>query len=148
MINQDITSKLVKIYFFVCEKYKNELQYCCQRFRYNNTPEFTDHEIMTICLFSVHLEQRFRIKQMYNFIKNYFFIWFPKLPSYVAFNIRINNLCEAFRILSDSLLKEFVLSMLANIVLVCVFGEQYDSGVHFVKTFKNGGERTIKIIKR
>ena len=107
MINQDITSKLVKIYFVVCEKYKNELQYCCQRFTNNNTPEFTDQEIMTIYLFSVHLEQRFRIKQMYDFIKNYFASWFPKLPSYVAFNTRINNLCEAFRILSGSLLQEF-----------------------------------------
>jgi hypothetical protein len=107
MIKQAITSKLVKIYFVVCEKYENELQYYCQRFTNNNTPEFTDQEIMTIYLFSVHLEKRFKIKEMYDFILNYYADWFPKLPSYVAFNTRLNNLCEAFRALSDSLLKEF-----------------------------------------
>lgn len=108
MIKQSITSKLVKIYFVVCEKYENELQYCCQRFTNNNTPEFTDQEIMTIYLFSVHLEKRFKIKEMYDFILNYYADWFPKLPSYVAFNTRLNNLCEAFRVLSDTLLKEFM----------------------------------------
>ncbi len=51
-----------------------------------DTSEFTNQKIMTIYLFSIHLEKQFRIKQMYNFIKNYFFIWFPKLPCYVAFN--------------------------------------------------------------
>ena len=33
--------------------------------------------------------------------------WFPKLPSYVVFNTRLNKLNEAFRVLSQSLLSEF-----------------------------------------
>lgn len=108
MINQAITTKLVKIYLFVCEKYEIDLQYHCQRFSNNNLPDFTDQEIMTIYLFSVHQEMRLKVKQMYDFIKNYLYDWFPKLPSYVAFNRRLNRLTEAFKHLTGSLLEEFL----------------------------------------
>lgn len=107
MINQAITTKLIKIYFYVCDKYERELKYCCQRFTNNNSPEFSDQEIMTIYLFCVNLEKRFKIKQMYEFIKNYFFDWFPKLPSYTAFVTRLNRLSEAFRSLVGILIEEF-----------------------------------------
>ena len=30
MTNQDSASKLVKIYFYVCKKYENQLQYHCE----------------------------------------------------------------------------------------------------------------------
>jgi hypothetical protein len=106
MINQAITTKLVKIYFYVCDRYENELKYCCQRFTNNNSPDFTDQEIMTIYLFCVNLEKRFKIKQMYEFIKNYFFDWFPKLPSYTAFVTRLNRLSEAFKGLACGLIEE------------------------------------------
>lgn len=106
MIDQAISSKLVKIYFYVCEKYENELQCHCQRFTNNNSPEFTDQEIITIYLFSVNNEQKFKIKQMYNFIKNYLIDWFPKLPSYVAFTTRLNRLTSAFNALSASLIND------------------------------------------
>jgi hypothetical protein len=106
MINQAITTKLVKIYFYVCDKYDDELKYCCQRFTNNNSPEFTDQEIMTIYLFCVNLEKRFKIKQMYEFVKNYFLDWFPKLPSYTAFVTRLNRLSEAFKGLAYRLIEE------------------------------------------
>ena len=60
MIDQAITSNLIKIYLFVCDKYENDLQYRCQRFSNNNSPEFTDQEIITIYLFSVNQERKFR----------------------------------------------------------------------------------------
>lgn len=108
MINQANSTKLIKIYFFVCEKYENELQYHCQRFSNNNRPEFTDQEIMTIYLFSVHQEMRLKVKQIYDFAKDYLSDWFPLLPSYVAFNTRLNRLSEVFRCLSGSLLEDFM----------------------------------------
>ena len=61
---------------------------------------------MTIYLFCVNLEKRFKIKQMYEFVKNYFFDWFPKLPSYTAFVTRLNRLSEAFKGLAYSLIDE------------------------------------------
>ena len=36
--------KLVAIYMYISELYEKELQYTCQRFSNNSTPEFTDAE--------------------------------------------------------------------------------------------------------
>lgn len=36
---------------------------------------------------------------MHRHIKNHWLSWFPKLPSYQAFNARLNKLCEAFPVL-------------------------------------------------
>lgn len=107
MINQATQSKLIKIYFFICHKYEIDLKYQCQRFTNNNSPEFTDQEIMTIYLFCVHAEKRISISEMHQFILNYYADWFPKLPSYVAFNTRLNKLVDAFSLLLNNLITEF-----------------------------------------
>jgi hypothetical protein len=60
---------------------------------------------MTVYLFCISQEQRTKIKQIYNFADQYLRSWFPKLPSYAAFNNRINRLSEAFRLLMASLLQ-------------------------------------------
>jgi hypothetical protein len=60
---------------------------------------------MTVYLFCISQEQRTKIKQIYNFANEYLRSWFPKLPSYAAFNNRINRLSEAFRLLTASLLQ-------------------------------------------
>jgi hypothetical protein len=49
-------------------------------------------------------EQRFKVKHMHQFAKDYLSSWFPKLPSYVAFNTRLNRLGEALKELSNVLL--------------------------------------------
>ena len=106
MIPKVLTSNLVEIYFYVCEKFEKELKFSCQRFTNNNNPEFTDQEIMTIYLFVISQENHYQIKRIYRFADVYLRSWFPKLPSYAAFNNRINRLTEAFRLLTDSLLQE------------------------------------------
>lgn len=63
MINQAITSNLVKIYFFVCDKFEKELQYHCQRFSNNNNPDFTDQELVTIYLFCVNQEKNLNLNR-------------------------------------------------------------------------------------
>jgi hypothetical protein len=62
---------------------------------------------MTVYLFCQSQEQRTKIKQIYCFADEYLRSWFPKLPSYKAFNNRINRLSEAFRLLTDSLLRTY-----------------------------------------
>ena len=108
MINQAKALKLIKLYQYVCDKYESELQYHCQRFTNNNRPDFTDQEVMTIYLFSIHEEQRFKVKQIHRFASDYLLGWFPKLTSYVAFNTRLNRLCGALRVLCQSVIEDFI----------------------------------------
>jgi len=105
MLSSDYQAlKLICIYFTVSELYENELCYVSQRFTNNSEPEFTDQEVMTIFLYAMSEEERFTISQIYKFADRYLRSWFPLLPSYVAFNKRINRLGEAFRTLSGILL--------------------------------------------
>ena len=55
----------------------------------------------------MHIEQRFKIKQIYGYASDHLRSWFPLLPSYVAFNMRLNRLGEAFKLLSTNLISEF-----------------------------------------
>lgn len=107
MIPKVKADKLIKIYFHVCQKFENELQFQCSRFSNNNAPEFTDQEAMTIYLYAISQEQRLIIKQIHTFADEYLRSWFPKLPSYAAFNHRLNWLSEAFKQFADSLLIDF-----------------------------------------
>lgn len=112
MIDQATQTNLLKIYLLICEKHDNELQF--QRPTNNNSPEFTDQEVITIYLFCVHIEKRFKVKEMHKFIKSYYSDWFPKLHSYVAFNTRINNLAHVFQMLSESFMQDFIPESTSN----------------------------------
>jgi len=100
--------KLIAIYMYICELYKMELQYTCQRFSNNSSPEFTDEELMTIYLFVMTEQKYYKVKEIYLFAKEYLYCWFPKLPSYQAFNNRLNRLSEAFKTLSIILFTCFI----------------------------------------
>jgi hypothetical protein len=62
---------------------------------------------MTIYLFVINEEQRFKVEQIHRFANEYLRSYFPKLGSYSAFNNRLNRLSEAFKLLTTSLLNEF-----------------------------------------
>ncbi len=108
MIPKAKALKLTAIYLYICELYDRELQYSVQRYTNNDKPVFTDQEIMTIYLFSIHQEQRFTIRQVHAFASGYLRSWFPNLPSYQAFSSRINRLGEAFRILAAHNFARFI----------------------------------------
>ena len=97
MIPKAKALKLIAIYLYICKLYNEELQYLCQRYTNNDKPNFTDQEIMTLYLFTVQQEQRFSVSQVYAFADQYLRSWFPDLPSYKAFNNRLNRLSEAFK---------------------------------------------------
>ena len=108
MIPSEKEFKLIQIYMYICDLYDQELKYYCQRYSNNSNPAFTDQEIMTIYLFTGHFQKYFRIKDIYNFASEYLSSWFPKLPSYQTFNLRLNRLNEAFRVLSTGLISSFM----------------------------------------
>jgi hypothetical protein len=99
--------QLISIYLYICDIYDTKLKNVCERFSNNNHPGFTDQEVITIYLFVMHFEQRLKLKQIHEFANNYLRSWFPLLPSYEAFNMRINRLSEVFRLLSNNLLADF-----------------------------------------
>jgi hypothetical protein len=97
MIPKEKALKLIAIYTHICRLYNEELKYLSLRYTNNNEPKFTDQEIMTVYIFVVQQEQRFSVKQIYDFANHYLRSWFPALPSYQAFNNRLNRLSEAFK---------------------------------------------------
>lgn len=106
--------KLIAMYFYISDIYDNELKYSCQRFSNNSEPDFTDQEVMTIYLYVMHIEQRYKIKQIYEYASDHLRSWFPLLPSYQAFSMRVNRLGEAFRLLAAHITGMFVPSDCAS----------------------------------
>ena len=102
---------LIEIYLFVCHLYDTSSETCYQRLSNNREPEFTDQELITIWFFA-HLEGCFEKKRMHRLIENYWREWFPRLPSYQTFVLRLNRLeptfqtCGAF--FSDCLAKRLL----------------------------------------
>lgn len=96
-----LINNLIKLYYHVCHKYKEEICWEVQRFSNNSQPPgaITDEELITIYLFCVAYEEKSKLKAMHKHIKNHWLSWFPKLPSYQAFNARLNRLWEAFPVL-------------------------------------------------
>lgn len=97
---------LIEIYLFVCHVYDTSSATCYQRLSNNRDPQFTDQELITIWFFA-HLQGYFEKKQMHRLIENYWLEWFPLLPSYQTFVLRLNRLEPTFQtfgmVLSDAL---------------------------------------------
>jgi len=97
---------LIQIYLFVCHVYDTSAATCYQRTSNNREPDFTDQELITIWFFA-HFEGCFEKKKMHRLIENYWRAWFPHLPSYQTFVLRLNRLEPTFQtfgmVLSDAL---------------------------------------------
>jgi hypothetical protein len=98
--------KLIALYFYVSERYEKDLKYSVERFSHNSVElEFTDAEALSLYLYVLSEEKRLRIKEIYDFARGYLLSWFPKLPSYQAFDHRLDRLWEVLR----SLLAEWLI---------------------------------------
>src|SRR5262245_28322983 len=82
---------LIHIYLFDCHTYDTSSQSCFQRTSNNRVPLFTDQVLLTIWFFS-HFNGYYEKKQMHNFIRHYWLTWFPHLPAYQTFVLRLNQL--------------------------------------------------------
>jgi hypothetical protein len=87
---------LIEIYLFVCHVYDTSSQTCYQRLSNNRVPDFTDQELITIWFFA-HVEGCFEKKRMHRLIAKYWRDWFPRLPSYQTFVLRLNRLEPTFQ---------------------------------------------------
>ena len=92
---------------YICDVHKSSLRFHCQRFSNNSNPEFTDEEVLTIYLFCGYCQRYFNIKEIQTFAKEYLSSWFPKLPSYQTFCVRLNMLSETFKVLVETMIQSF-----------------------------------------
>jgi hypothetical protein len=96
-------NQVIQIYLLVCQLYDSHSSLKYQRDS-NFKPVFTDEEIITIYLFG-QLNEKFNHRQIHQFIREYWSDWFPALPSYQAFNRRLNQLADNFQLLFAHLLQ-------------------------------------------
>lgn len=98
--------KLTALYYYIYEYYNAEPCWHCQRFSNNSKPNFIDEEILTIYIFFIVEEEKFKIKSIYNFTRRYLHSRFPKLPSYQAFCNRLNRLASILPVLAACFLRD------------------------------------------
>lgn len=95
--------KLIELYCLICHIYDN--QSVLKHHRLSNfKPRFTDQELVT-CYFFAMLNNQRNIQQIYDYISRHWLEWFPQLPSYKAFNSRLNNLSADFCLIFNTLLQ-------------------------------------------
>ena len=98
--------QLIALYLYVCRAYDNQPDLKYQRLS-NFRPHFTDEELVTVYLFG-HMQGFHQQRRIYDYTCRHWRAWFPALPSYQAFNRRLNRLAPAFERLIGDALKESV----------------------------------------
>ena len=96
-------TQLVALYCAVCRYYDTRICVKVQRLSNNNRPQFTDQELMAVYLWGIQ-QRLFTTKAIYTYTKRHLHDWFPLLPSYQAFNRRLDEMGMAFATLSECLL--------------------------------------------
>lgn len=90
-------TKLISLYFRICEYYDKELYLDCQRMSNNYRPKLTDQEVLCIYFYCITVENRKTTKDIYDFTDNYLRSWFPDLGhTYESFLTRLNKLEAVF----------------------------------------------------
>lgn len=85
--------QLIELYSRVCKVYETKLIWHCVRHTKNaRQPNFTDQELLSCYLFATGWGKARDIVSAYRYIKQHYLDWFPELPSYQAFNARLNRL--------------------------------------------------------
>lgn len=96
-------TKLIELYLLICDFYDKHSVLKEQRLSNNHQPLLTDQELLTMYLFG-HLQGFSQQRRIYDYFQNHWRAWFPALPSYQAFNARLNQLSPAFELLIEQCL--------------------------------------------
>ena len=102
----DWQDKLIDLYVYICQQYdQKHLWFYTQRMSNNDTPTFTDEEVLTIYLFGI-MQQHTQIKAIDTYTKDHLSDWFPHLPTYAGYIQRLNRLCVVFAPLIEQIQKD------------------------------------------
>ena len=100
---------LIELYSEVENAYQDELVYPCQKMSNNRDKlvvNFTDTELISVFLFGI-IKKRREIKEIHGYLDEHWRSWFPHLPSYKHFVVRLNNLHAIFPVLLNRLSNRF-----------------------------------------
>jgi DDE family transposase len=108
-------NQLIQLYLWVCRVYDKHPQLKYQRWSPNMTePLFSDQELITVYLFG-HLQRHFQQKAIHRYVQGHWGAWFPRLPSYQAFNQRLNLLSGVWPVLLGELWSTLALTAEASV---------------------------------
>jgi hypothetical protein len=130
--------KLISLYLYISESKAIKNYLCTIRQSNNCTLVFTDEEAMTIYLFGI-LQKQSKVKDIYQYTKQHLSSWFPSLPSYQAFDYRLNTIAESFTILINELIEQgtkslpFISESLLDSMPIIVAGKRRSSSALVAK---------------
>jgi hypothetical protein len=101
-----VEHQLITLYLRVCAVYDKHPELKYQRVS-NFRPRCTDEELLTMYLFG-HMQGFSQQRRIYQYMRWHWHHWFPALPSYQAFNRRVNQLLPAFEQLIGTALETSV----------------------------------------
>jgi hypothetical protein len=101
-----VEQQLIELFLLVCDFYDNQPDLKDQRLS-NFRPRCTDEELVTMFLFG-HLQGLQQQRRIYEYVRHHWQQWFPTLPSYQAFNRRLNELVPTFEHLISKMLSTSV----------------------------------------
>jgi hypothetical protein len=104
-----VEHELIELYLLVCRFYDKRPDLKYQRLS-NFRPRCTDEELLTMYLFG-HLQGFHEQRRIYRYVCRHWHGWFPNLPSYQAFNRRLNLLAPAFAELISDVLESSVVQL-------------------------------------
>ena len=87
--------RLIVIYLYVCKHYQQALWVHSQRMSYYADLSFSDEEVITLFLFGV-MDKHKEIKGIDEYADRHLCDGFPRLPSYVAYGQRLNQVADVF----------------------------------------------------
>ncbi len=91
--------KLIELFVLICRLYDTHSVLKEQRIS-NFQPKFSDQELLTMYIFG-HLQGLTEQRQIFDYFSAHWRAWFPALPSYQAFNRRLNQLLPAFELIIE-----------------------------------------------
>jgi hypothetical protein len=97
-----VEQQLIELYLQVCDFYDDQPDLKYQRLS-NFKLRCTDQELLTMYLFG-HLQGHHQQRRIYEYVRQHWQQWFPTVPSYQAFNRRLNELVASFEhLIGDTL---------------------------------------------
>lgn len=91
----DWQNQLITIYLYICKEYEEGLWVYAQRFAPHVELKITDEEVISLYWFGI-LDGHRTIKQTHTYADRHLREWFPALPTYPAYVMRLNRLADLF----------------------------------------------------